>query len=352
MLSHAAIYPLDPSQSSSLKDLEAELLKTGWDYQYSPATKKEALLAHQGKVSGVVLEGVDLESVDSVLDYRSKLILGSKKLSDNADVPYVYIGKTLFERFDLKLEDSFAVVIPYQDVRSGMGFSRKVYTFKVGGVLDLGSYSANKRFIVMEKAHVNKLALKPEGFFSEIKVKIQNPDQINDFRQRFLSANSDKYWMNTWKSKSRGFLEAVEIERVVIFFLVFILVVVAAFNVSTNLYLNLSKRLKDFSVLRSIGLQKSDIMKILFLNGLFLGGAGLFFGLGLAVFAVELLNYILSSGAFVPPDVYKLTSVSLALSWIHVLVVGLSTLVMCVLAALAPALSSKKLSIVGGLRYE
>jgi len=323
-------------------------------FNISESFKKEGLLAHKGKVTGVILEGVNKDSIAQVIDLESKVVQGDFVL-DGVEVektPRVLIGKALLEKFNLKLGGVFSVVIPQPNLGGQSGFSRKIFTYRISGVLDLGSHDYNKRFILMDIGHANKAGMKPQGFFSSLRVKLKSPEKTDEFRDAVDRNFPEDYWIQTWKERSGGLLEAIKIERMVIFFLVLILVVVAAFNVSTNLYLNLAKRLKEFSVLQTVGMSKKQVSKFMILNGALLATFGVGFGLLFAKLVIAGCNYLLRSGAFVPPEVYKLTSITIEISASQFLVVSLATYLLCFLASLAPANSVYKLSIVRGLRYE
>lgn len=354
VFSHAVVYPNYDSEMTIHKIKKDLSSVYGRDLNLSESHKKEGLLAYNGKVSGVVLEGVNQNTVQDVIDLRSKLIEGDFVL-DGGDVnqsPRVFIGKELYKKFNLSIGKVFSVVIPQASYTGGANFSRKFFTYKVGGVIDLGRHSYNRRFIIMDKFHVNKASAKPAQYFSEVRVSLVHSDDAEVFKKKVLNAFPERYWVQSWKDKSGGLLEAIKIERWVIFFLVLILVVVAAFNVSTNLYLNLAKRLKEFSVFQIIGMSKNKISQFMILNGLLLAALGLFFGFILSTVIMAGCNYLLSSGVFVPPEVYKLTSIKIELSMSKFLVVSLATFILCFFASLAPALSVFKLSIVKGLRYE
>lgn len=354
VFSHAVVYP-GSSASLLVKDVEKDISFIYKDkFFVSESHKKEGLLAHMGKVSGVILEGVNQGTINDVIDLKSKVTMGEFILDgESVDKnPRVLVGKGVLKKFNLKLGDVFSVVIPQADYGGGEGFSRKVFSYTVSGVVDLGKHSYNNRFIVMDKFHVNRASAKSSGYFSEVRVRLESGELAQSFKSKLIESFPEKYWVQSWMDKSGGMLEAIYIERMVIFFLVLILVVVAAFNVSTNLYLNLAKRLKEFSVLQTIGMSKRQISNFMILNGLILAFIGVVCGLVLSLLVIALCNYILSSGYFVPPEVYKLTSIELELSFTKLLVVSFATFLLCFLASLAPALSVSKLSIVKGLRYE
>ncbi len=349
------IITLNHDSKMTVSEIKKELLK---EYKesafFSEFHEKEGLLAHNGKVSGVVLEGVNLKTIRNVLDFKSKVIKGEFVLDAKGmgKAPRVLIGKEISKKFNLFPGKVFSVVIPQVSYSGGDQFSRKIFTYKVGGVIDLGNHTYNKRYIVMDKSHVNKASGKGKDYFSQIRVKLSDAADAKIFKSRIIEAFPEKYWVKSWQDQSGGLLEAIKVERWVIFFLVLIMVIVAAFNVSTNLYLNLAKRLKEFSILQTIGISKNKISKFMILNGFLLACMGIFFGLIISVVIINFCNYLLASGAFIPPQVYKLTSIKIELTWSKVLVVSGATFVLCFLASLAPALSVLKLSIVKGLRYE
>lgn len=354
VFSHAVVSPgygSEPNLGKVKNDLSQSYKEP---FQISEAFKKEGLLAHKGKVTGVILEGVDKKTISDVIDLESKIIQGEFVLDglEVSKTPRVLIGKSLLEKFDLKLGGVFSVVIPQPNMGGQSGFSRKIFKYKVGGVVDLGSHEYNKRFILMDISHARLAGKKPEGFFSSVRVKLQNPDKTGDFRDAVHRMFPEEYWIQTWEERSGGLLEAIKIERTVIFLLVLILVIVAAFNVSTNLFLNLAKRLKEFSVLQTIGMSKSQISKFMIFNGALLATLGVGFGLLFAQVVIFGCNALLRSGAFVPPEVYKLTSITIQLSIFQFSIVSFATYAICLIASIAPAKSIYKLSIVRGLRYE
>lgn len=321
------------------------------DYSLSVLSKKEALLAHKGSVSGVSVVGVDSGSINSVIDVKSKIKEGTFFSKETKDKEAL-IGIGIQKNFDLKVGDTFAVVVPMRSYERVNGFNRKILNLKVLGVVDFGTHDYNKRFVMTGRDHVNRIIDKTDDYFSEVRLKLSDSEDAFGFRVSWVDKWLGTDYVTTWQDESGGLIEAIKLEKIVIFFLVLIMVVVAAFNVSTNLFLNLSKRQKDFSILRTGGLRKKDIAIMLAINGLLLGSMGLFFGFVLAYVVQALLNFILVNGYFVPPEVYKLTSLEISLEPIHLIVVSIATLFLCFLSALAPALGIFRQNIVSGIKYD
>lgn len=349
------VFYVDSHAGFSLSSLKSDIKSVYKnDFKISPSSKKEALLAHQGKVSGVILDGVDWATINDVVLLDKKVLKGSADLKHKevGAKPQALLGKSLAEKFNLKVGDVFSVVVPQINVKGAGGFSRNIYTFRLGGILDFGSHHYNDRFILANNADVNKAAQRPLDFVTEIRLKLSDSKDVVDFKENFSQNFSQKYWFQSWLDKSGSLLDAIKYERIVIYLILLVLVVVAAFNVSTNLYLNLAKRLKDFSILQTIGMTRRGVFNLIVLNGFLLASIGVLFGGLISVAVVTVLNFVLQSGLFIPPDVYKLTTIHLSLSFSQFFTVALSAFVLCFLASLVPAVNVFKFSITKGLRYE
>ena len=351
--SHANLMLLNAEEQLPLSEVKNDIQKIyNQKFNVSPVSRKEALLANKGKVSGVAVIGVDSNTINSVISLKSKITKGNFFNDKKSEWPQTLIGKGLQETFDLKVGDAFSIVIPFKDYMYSEGFERKILKVEIAGVVDFGTHDYNKRFVLVERSEVNKVLSKPKSFFSEVRVKLSNDEDVIALKEDFFENYQSKYWLRTWDEESGGLLEAIKIEKLVIFFLVLIMVVVAAFNVSTNLFLNISKRHKDFSVLQAIGLKRYDIVYILILNGLILALLGVLCGTGLAYLMKFILNLILKNGYFIPPEVYKLTSITIDVDGFQILIVGLATTFLCLVASIAPSFSIFKQSIVEGVKYE
>ncbi len=340
-------------QSEELESIKSRVSKVyNKEFHVSPISIKESLLAHKGSVAGVSLIGIDIKSINTVIDLKDKIIKGKYFSKNTVAKSEVIIGKGIQESFNLNVGDKFSVVIPIRSYDESKQFARKILRLRVRAVVDFGTYDYNKRFLMLSKTLVNEVLDQPKNYFSEVRIKLKNADDVIEFQKSWTKLWPSRDYISNWKDESGGLIEAIEIEKIVIFFLVLIMVVVAAFNVSTNLFLNLSKRQRDFSILRTVGLRKKDIALMLSLNGLLLGAIGLFFGFILAFLIKGVLNYILSKGYFLPPEVYKLTSLSISFDGTELFVVAIATLSLCFISALAPALGISRQTVVEGINYD
>lgn len=313
--------------------------------------RTEAVLAHQGVIQGVMIQGIDEEKAQDVLDFSSRLVEGDLRLQggDPSKTPAL-IGKRIAQRVGLKVGDSFRVVIPIPDAIDPGRFQRRIVEFQVRGILDMGKTDWNERMIISTLKATQKLVQIGDRY-SGLLMKFQDINYARTAAFKLSQSLGSNYWVSDWRDLNENLFEAVKIERVVIFFVVLIIIIVAAFNVSSTLFVNVVQRYADIAILKTLGLPQKSILKMFSLQGLLMGGVGLglgtLFGLLLCLgFSVLQNNLGLLSGA-----VYKVDSIQVEVRFIDWIFIALATMVICFVATLAPALRGSKLNPVEGLKY-
>jgi lipoprotein-releasing system permease protein len=311
----------------------------------------EAVVAHQGQISGVMIQGVDTAESDKVLNFKSRVVAGSDDLREESETPLALIGKGLAQRLGLKPGDIFRVVIPVAESSDPSSFKRQVGAFKIQGVLDLGKYDWNERFIVADLAASQKLAQIGDRY-TGLLLRFDDIEVARPAALKISEALGSPYWVRDWRDSNQSLFEAVEIERPVIFFVVSIIIFVAAFNISSTLSVSVIQRYADIAVLKTVGLTSKAIMKIFSLQGLFIGFLGLVGGFVLGGLLCLLFMLLESRLGLVAGSVYKIDGIQVQIRWVDSFAICLATLVICFLATLAPARKGGKLSPVQGLRHE
>lgn len=313
--------------------------------------RTEAVIAHQGVVSGVLIQGIDEDQAPKVLNFESRLTSGELNLkSADPSVTPALIGKRIAQRIGLKVGDSFRVVMPVPDAIDPGRFQRRIVEFKVRGILDMGRSDWNERMIVTTLTAVQKL-VKLGDRYSGLLLKFKDIDYARTAAFHLSQHLGTSYLVYDWHDMNENLFEAVQIERPVIFFVVLIIVMVAAFNVSSTLFVNVVQRYADIAILKTLGMREKSLLRMFSLQGLFMGGLGLIggtiFGLLLCLAFSMLQGALgLTSGA-----VYKVDAIQVDVRFVDWAVIAFATLIICFLATLAPALRGSKLNPVEGLKY-
>ncbi len=311
----------------------------------------EAVLANKGQISGVLIQGVDTQRVNEVLNFKRRIVSGSDDLNVATDVPLALVGKNLAKKMNLNVGDTFRVVVPVADSVDPSKFQRRVGAFKVQGVLDLGKHDWNERFILSDLKATQDLADIGDRY-SGLLLKFQDVDHAREAAFNLSGVLGAPYWVRDWRDANENLFEAINVERPGIFFVVLVITIVAAFNVSATLFVNVVRRFKDIAILKTVGLSQKDIMKIFVCQGLFMGVVGLVLGFVLGVGIAYLFEFMQGRLSLISGEVYRLENIELQIRFVDGVAICIATLVICLIATIAPARRGAKLEPVEGLRSE
>jgi len=313
--------------------------------------RTEAVLAHQGVIQGVMIQGIDEERAADVLNFSSRLVDGQLDLKggDPNKTP-VLIGKRIAQRVGLKIGDGFRVVMPIPDPIDPGRFQRRIAEFQVRGILDMGKTEWNERMIISPLAAAQKLVQVGDRY-SGLLLKFQDINYARTAAFNISQTLGPNYWVSDWRDLNENLFEAVKIERVVIFFVVLIIVVVAAFNVSSTLFVNVVQRYADIAILKALGLPQKSILKMFSVQGLLMGALGLTLGTLFGLLLCLGFTVIQNSLGLLSGSVYRIDSIQVEVRFIDWLFIAIATMVICFVATLAPALRGSKLNPVEGLKY-
>lgn len=318
--------------------------------QYSAFVHKEVLAVNKGKLVGALIEGLDPKTYQQVSGIGKRLISGGPMdMESVASKEGAYIGKGLAQSLGVKVGETFSIVFPFSDQDGQL--RRKIRRLNILGLLDLGQYDYNNRYILLDIATARDFI----GFSSlastGIRFKFADPYSADQL-QRDLMGTDFSYLTQTWKATNTSLFEALKFERVVLFLVLSIMTVVAAFNLTTGLYLSVFKKTMDVSILRALGLNARGIYFIFTIQGLFIGFCGYLCGILLGFLLIGLLNGILASGLFLPPEVYQLNTLMIMPSAMDLFYILIASLLICFVATLSPALKSVQLQPAEGLKYD
>ncbi len=306
----------------------------------------QGVVVHGGRAQGVVMQGVDSNTVDSVLRLKPRVKQGKWDLAKNQAL----LGKVLVQKLGLKVGQVFSVVIPVQrgGVQKDGGFVSRLQKFTLSGVLDLGRHDFNSRYMVLGLKEL-KGFLRTNNI-SGLRLRLKDDAQAKQVSD--MLSNKLHLTAQHWFDQNRNLFQATQLEKFIIFLVLLVMVIAAAFNVSSALYVSVMQRFREISVLKAVGAKKFDVGAVFALQGLGVGFFGAVLGLVLGLVLCEVFMFVQGKVNLLPSEIYQLGHVSVYVSWADVgLIFGASFLV-CGLAVLAPALRGARQSIVKGFLYE
>jgi lipoprotein-releasing system permease protein len=333
----------------------------------TPFIYSQAMLKTRDNAGGVVLRGLSPEDALRVIDF-GKMREGSLKnlpaegrhipgLDKNlASLPGIIIGKELAKNLGVFMLEPVSIVSP-MGISTPFGMVPRVKRFLVVGVFDSGLYEYDSTLAF--------LSLKDSQEFLNLGEKVTGLDiRISDIYKAPVVAKAIEqklgfpYWARTWMEMNKNLFSALRLERRVMFIILSLIVLVAAFNIISILIMVVMEKNKDIAILKSMGATSGSIMRIFVFQGLTIGAIGTLVGclLGLVVALnlekISLFIENLFGFKFLPGDIYYLSEVPSHVNYADVVVIVIATMVLCFLSTLYPSWRASRLDPVEALRYE
>jgi lipoprotein-releasing system permease protein len=241
--------------------------------------------------------------------------------------------------------------VPQKNEMEPGDFKRVILRFEISGIISFGKYEFDERLLVTNDQFLIAMGLLSKRAPGLI-LGLKDSDLARETADRLRSKLSDTNRVRDWKEFSENLFEAVKIERVVIFFVIMVIVIAAAFNVSITQYINVVRKYADIAILKTLGVSQKNLIKIFCIQGLFLGVIGVFIGFILGYLMCFGFEYLEANYNILPFSVYKVDHIKLHLRGWDALYIVVSSIIVCLVSSYAPALKGANLKPVEGLRYE
>jgi len=318
----------------------------------APFVQVEGMLANHSKITGVVINGFEPEAFDKTLNLKDRVVRGKFNLdAGTAERPAVLAGRALAEKMGFGVGDEITVVLPRNNpsAKGGLGFTPRLKKFLVTGILDLGMYEYDSRFLITSSRAAQELAgLGP--IFTGARVKFTSPDIAPIANSRFASELGLGYYIKDWTEVSPNLFKAISIEKRVIFVVLLFMTLAACFNISSTLFVSVLRRYGDISIFRVLGASHAKLMRIFSLQGLVIGVLGSLGGIALGLILCFIVAH--TDLVHIPPEVYHLRRLPVEIRLADLVATGIAAFLLCFISTLAPASRGAKLDPVEGLKYE
>jgi lipoprotein-releasing system permease protein len=322
----------------------------------SPVFQGEVLLTgDRGGAIGGVVRGISQTDLEAQRSVSSHMLAGSigAMTGDNA----VIVGSGLAQSLGLTVGSNITFVSP-QGNATAIGTIPRIRAYKVVGIFNVGMQEYDATFAFMPMAAAQTFFSAP-GKATQIEVTVQNADEVEAVSRRIRAAlPGAPIAVIDWQQSNDSFFEAVTVERNVMFLILTLIIVVAAFNVISSLIMMVKDKTRDIAVLRTLGAGRGAIMRIFLMAGASIGVTGTLIGFVLGVVFCanierirEALEQITGTTLF-DPTVYFLEQLPAVLDWSEVTAVLVMALALSLLATLYPSWRAARTDPVEALRHE
>jgi len=352
---------------SNFAQVAGKVEKMGEVAATTPFIYSQAMLKSQNGVTGVVLRGLAPETAFRVIslgkiregktDYLDMTKRGPLPLPrDLAELPGVLIGKELAKNLGIYLYDPLTVISP-MGISTPMGMIPKMKRFLVVGIFDSGFYEYDSTLAYISLTDAQEF-LQMKGLVTGLEIKVNDIYQADVIAGNIASKLGRPYWARNWMEMNKNLFAALRLEKRVMFIILSLIVLVAAFNIITTLIMVVMEKSKDIAILKSMGATARNIMKIFVFQGLIIGAIGTFFGTlaGLSVAfnlaAISVFVEHLLGIKILPGDVYYLTELPSKVNYSDVAMIIIGAMIICFLATIYPSRRASKLDPAEALRYD
>ena len=345
---HAVIKPYKlPINKENLQD--KDLINLSTNFQFT--NDGEAVLINKNYTKGLLLRGYLRNDFEKLEIVKNQNFYGNKKLNSQ----HISIGKDLSINYDINIGDKILIMSP-TGIETIVGSLPKQETYIVDSVFDSGisDFDQNIAFI-----NINDL----ENLFNldessrSLEIYFSDPKKI-ELKKRKLQKIFKEEIVYTWSDLNKSLFSALKVERNVMFIILSLIIIVAAFNIISGLTILVKNKTREIAILKSIGVQNKSITKIFFMVGFLIGSFATAFGITAGIlfsYYIENIRQYLSEAfnlSLFPEEIYFLSKMPSEINFESIFLIGLCSIIITSIVSIFPAIKASKMDPVKSLKYE
>ena len=324
----------------------------------APVIEGQVLASSHRAHAGVIVRGLTLDNLAAKPLIADNLIIGT--LDDARDRPGIIAGSRLMRRLGLDLGEQMTLLSP-RGLPTALGTMPRSVSWPVIGVFEVGMYEFDSGVVFVPFSMAQTYFRLGERA-TEIEVMIRHPDEpaatAAEIRRITDEAGSPGTAVVDWQQTNRHLYAALQVERDVMFLILTLIILVAAFNIISSLILLVKDKNGDIAIMRTMGATRSSVMRIFLLTGSAIGISGTLAGAVIGIlfcFHIEEIRQLIETLVgleLFPAEVYFLSRLPARLDWQEVMSISLMALGLAFLASVYPAWRAARIEPADALRYE
>ena len=312
----------------------------------------EGVVINNDYAKGIMIKGLDPKNSKNSIFLKNILIEGNKNKIKKGEI---IVGNELAMELNLAVGDKINLLSSVY-IKTPFGGLPKQETYSVEGIFSSGFYEFDKNVVFLNLDETLHFFEKTKSDIN-LEVYLQNPMDANDIKDKIGLMNNN-FYIYSWIDLNKSFFSALKVERNVMFIILTLIIIVAAFNIISGLTILIKNKTKEIAILKTLGLSNNSIIKSFFLTGFTIGFIASVSGIIIGILFSEniesiriFLSYILNIEIF-PSDVYFLDELPSEINSFSIIIIFIFSLVTTSLASLIPAIAISKMNTIKALKYE
>lgn len=332
------------------EQVEAKIASVPGIEAMAPFILGQAMISANKTVSGTVLRGVDPareRRVTRIAQYMVEGHLSSLHPKSAGKLPGLIVGADLADRLNVDLGDSVDLISP-QGTPSAFGMIPKIRHFTVVGIFKSGLYEYDNTLALLDIGEAARFLGLDPGAATGLEIRVHDIFAATSMAHRIGKTLGFPYWARSWLEMNKNLFSALMLEKMVMFVILVLIVLVASFNIVSTLSMIVIDKAKEIAILKTMGATRRQITRIFVIDGLLIGTTGAVIGIPLGYF----ITYLLEHYYTLPNDVYFVSHIPVIIRSRDVFLVAISAIGISFLATIYPSRQAARLEPVDALRYE
>ena len=347
---HVIIKPYNDERISL--EFKDELTKQFPNIQILNSYNGEGVVINNDYAKGIMIKGLDSKNENNSIFLKKILVEGKNNKINKGEI---VIGMELAIELNLAVGDKINILSSAY-ISTPFGGLPKQETYSIAGIFSSGFYEFDKSVVFLNLEETLYFFDKTIRDIN-LEIFLSNPLKADDIKDKIGIMNNN-FYVYSWTDLNKSFFSALKVERNVMFIILTLIIIVAAFNIISGLTILIKNKTKEIAILKTLGLSNNSIIKSFFLTGFTIGLIATIFGISIGILFAEniesiriFFSYLLNVEIF-PSDIYFLEELPSEINPFSILIIFIFSMLITSLASLIPAIAISKMDTIKALKYE